>query len=111
MALRLLGTGTGAPAGMVETVGFDPTTPRSQTECASKLRYASRWTGVRSVVELEGVEPSASRLQGERSSQLSYSPKVLPSNMAPSIESNVAWLSVIWSAAQAACWSNSSTQR
>ena len=39
MALRLLGTGTGAPAGMVETVGFDPTTPRSQTECASKLRY------------------------------------------------------------------------
>lgn len=44
MALRLLGTGTGAPAGMVETVGFDPTTPRSQTECASKLRYASRRT-------------------------------------------------------------------
>ncbi len=59
---------------MVGDVGLEPTTPCSQSTCASQLRQSPNvvYTGM---VGVRGFEPRTSTLSVSRSNQLSYTPE------------------------------------
>ncbi len=58
---------------MVGDVGLEPTTPCSQSTCASQLRQSPIFLPKR-MVGVHGLEPWTSTLSVSRSNQLSYTP-------------------------------------